>query len=380
MDSTDWSNILNALDNVDNENNKSYDPDYKILMMGTSGVGKTVFMTTMLYDLINRSSGLMVTTDIAMKNEINHNYIQLSKNNPPPATARHSEWNFNVSYDNTHLFNFRWIDYRGGSLDSNNIRGGNNMDFEQVFNYMKESIGIFILVDAEQYYRDKKKVLTELKNIKAIIEANLLRDPTRGLHIISILTKCDAISLNRGFFFDSWDTTEMVRACNEIFNPIFSNFKKNITPILCDFVPLSSYGKSGVKNPTGNIIIKANTNKIDSFQIDIPLKLLFSTILTDISYKIPKLKKDMENLKLNNQSKLSEARLDLIGTFINPLSYITENGRNKKNETQNKKDNLLKQLELCTKELNILINQEKYTKRIINEINKEITKKITFRL
>jgi ABC-type transporter Mla maintaining outer membrane lipid asymmetry ATPase subunit MlaF len=75
-----------------------YDTGYNIAMIGTSGVGKTVFMTTMLHELMMESHGQLRVDafDHRQKQQVIQNYNILRKGEELPATSRHNVWKFRV--------------------------------------------------------------------------------------------------------------------------------------------------------------------------------------------------------------------------------------------------------------------------------------------
>lgn len=293
MSSNDFAEDLKAIYEVAEDVEYQADGfgmDYQFLMMGTSGVGKTVYMTTMLYEFLKAKKGLRVETDEALRREIEQNYEELRNTGDLQATARLTEWNFSVFHDDMDLFKFKWIDYRGDSVDyfQKIVSEPDVGDFPQVFEYLKNAIAVFVLADAEALKKDPEKVRKELLGIRILIEASMKRS-RRGLHLVLVLTKSDAVGLKTGLLGKKqWDGLKLFTTYNQAFAGIFDDFLKEYDDIICDIIPISSYGTSAIEKD-GRMVLNGRDKLINSYQVQLPLRKAFTSILFDLSRRLPHL-------------------------------------------------------------------------------------------
>jgi len=289
---------------------EEFDTGYNIVMLGTSGVGKTVFMTTMLYDFMTCGSSLRIDTyDTAQKNQLLESYKSLCAGEEIPATGRYEAWRFQVLYDAVDLFSFRWIDYRGGSVNFAQIRSGtNDMDIQAVVDLLRKpgTLAIFVLADAERFQKDPSRIRAELQGIRFILEDSLEdSEVKRRLHLLLVLTKCDVVALERRWvFWRDWNRDKMLRCCQKVFSEVFLPFMQKNKDVVCDAVPLSSYGKSSIRSGDGRIQVCPGVNKIDSYQIDVPLRMAFKYILKDLETRIPEMTQETRTQKAVHQVAL----------------------------------------------------------------------------
>lgn len=363
MNPEDWEDIE---ENVKLEE-EDFSLDYKILMLGTSGVGKTVLMTSMLRDFLMAKSGLNIETRPELRNEILTNYDTLCRDSQLPASARHTEWNFIVKYDDFKLFNFSWIDYRGGSLEPENaLNRANPMDFERIYDFLKEANAVLILADAQEFLQHPAKVRRELSAFRSYVESSLKRCP-RGLHLVLALTKIDTVALKRGLLFTRWNEGEILETCNEAFQSVFQDLARNNDSVLCDVIPISSFGKSGVLTENG-IVIKQPCKKLKSFQADVPLKKIFSSILMDLSSRIPMMSDEAENLLDDNSARLDAAKERYYRNLKNVLNFVTSDGRLKIAKSRSMKEYYERQTRSLERLLAQLRKKARIAANLVNEI------------
>lgn len=286
------------------------DNDYNLVMLGTSGVGKTVYMTTMLHGLMTAPSGLRVeAVNPAQKNQLLDSYQRLLTGDTIPPTGRFSDWCFDVRYNNTSLFSFNWIDFRGGSVNWPEIAAGNLQDLEPILGVLRKpgTVAVFVLADAERFQRERRAVQMELAGIRQILERCLgaTSGAPRELHLQLLLTKADAIALkSRWLFWRDWDRATMMVTCREVFDDIFGEFASR-PEVFCDVIPLSAFGTSATY-AGGNIRIKPGLKKIDSYQVEIPLRQTFRLILQDLQEaRIPALQAAKSGEKQHHEGGLT---------------------------------------------------------------------------
>ena len=321
MDDTAFNDLMDELDNID-KIEEGYS-SYNILMLGTSGVGKTVFMTSMLYNLLMKERGLNLSVKRDLFEEISDNYESLRNRKELTPTARKTNWKFSVKYNDSQLFNFSWLDYRGGTLSDPKA---NPEEFKDIFQHLDNSIAVFIMVDSNDYILNQEKVKNELKRFKSIIEYSLNYNE-RGLHLVLLLTKCDAFALNHGWLLKKWDKNELYRACNFVFEDIFRAFSRANPAIICDVLPISSYGKSVILDKSGHSVLDNNIGFLRSFQTEIPLLKVFDTILTDIKSEIPKLKIEAEKAYINTAKMLELKNRKLFFSSIDPRRFFIKDAK-----------------------------------------------------
>ena len=322
-----------------------FNVSHKILMLGTSGVGKTAFMTSMLYGLLNKTSGLRIETDVRLKNDINNNYHALCNSGILPGTARHSEYKFVVYSNNIKLFNFEWVDYRGGDIGWSSVKAGVNLaSFGKIFDFLKNSIAVFVLVDAYVFEKSPIQVQEDLIAIKSYIQKSL-NDMPRGIHIVLILTKADTVGL-KFFPFKRWDREKLIETCREVFSPVFSDLVRCYPSVWCDVVPISTYGKSCIKDGDDGVMRVEKTSYLRSFQVEIPIRRVFSSIVRVLDEKIPLIKEEVVRIKSLNRDGYASAAAAANEKLFS-LDILTQEGRQKYGQLISLRNTRQRQEEYC---------------------------------
>ena len=359
MDKDELNEITQKIAGIDSD----FSLEFCIGMMGTSGVGKTVLMIAMLYYLLLRETGLNI--DTSHKKELLGNYTRLCSGEILPGTARQQKWEFVVKYGNLKLFNFNWIDYRGGATNN-----PDDPEFEKFYDYIKSAIAIFVLADADEFMNNPQKIHAELKAFRALLEVSLTRNE-RPIHLVLILTKSDAIALRRIGFIKWWNKDLLLGVCNEVFAPVFQEFVRKSDNIRCDVIPISAYGKSGIINHRKTIVVKPHTKSLQSFQIDSPLRYVFSSILKSIDLQIPELEADLKALQTLNVGKKEKLNGVIFSKWLSPKRFFSRTCNQEFLDLKNERRDVQYQIKLCEIFINELKQKSKIAKKIIAEIDQD---------
>lgn len=368
MDQSDWDALMDGLDEAANVD---LNLEYHIVMLGTSGVGKTVFMTVMFQELLSAQRGLNIKTSIDFQNSIHTNYRRICRGEILPGSARHEEWRFVVKYGDTKLFNFKWIDYRGGTV--RNVQRG-DMAFAKIFDHLKESLAIFVIVDAVEYYHNPEEVHTQLAQFRKFLEVSLRN--YRGIHLILILSKSDAVALRQVSRFVDWswlkwwDKETMLKVCDEVFGHTFRDFAVNNENIKCDVIPISAYGKSA-RNGENGIVIKPGTHNLEWFQIDLPLRKAFGSILRAIDRQIPQAEKELRLLKSNNENHAWDLSGEVFVRKLSMLHLVSRRKRAELDQLKERRELHRHRIQLYESLLQDLKAKSKAARRIITEIPRD---------
>lgn len=362
MDSTDWAALQQA--GIDGYDEVDYSMDYRIVMLGTSGVGKTAFMTTMLHRMLNDHKGMRLTADSALVNQVNSNYSKLCKDGILAGTGSFSDWKFTVHYNQTILFNFRWVDYRGKIISPVDLTTRRiDQEFNRLYDFLKKSVAVFVLADAQRMVSEPREVWEELNAIRACIEATK-NVCNRGIHLVLILTKVDAVALKFGWFRKTWDEGLIINMLNESFGGVFRNFVSRFDDVWCDVVPVSAFGLSAEK-VNGSVQV-VNKPQLEPYQIEVPLWKVFASILRDIDRMIPEMQMALKQLRSDNLQQVELAKEHLLDSVLS-WDILTTNGRQTARSHFSRADYHQRQLQACEKHINYLQRKRKVIKRLVNE-------------
>ncbi len=361
----DYDSIRNSIIPIINEE----DNRYNIMMLGTSGVGKTVFMTSMLHDLLIGNTGLNIDAETSLKEQIFDNYKKICNGEILAGTARHSEWSFSVNYNDMKLFEFNWIDYKGGVIDYKDLINNTSREFKQVFENLNNSIAVFVIADGEKFLLNESEVHKELKAIRVFLDYSL-KYKKRPMNLLLLLGKSDAIGLKSNLFMKYWKTERLSEYCDKVFSKSFANFTNDYKNSLCDCIPISSYGKSAKISRDRKITVE-KTQKLESYQIHAPLLKTFHLILLAIQYEIPLIKKELEFERNSNENDKKEASSKLFLDSLNPINHISRNGRNRIDDLKRIISNKTTKIEFLINRQKALREREKCVKKAIRTLSKQ---------
>jgi hypothetical protein len=275
---------------------------YNVVMMGSSGVGKTVLMTALLAPLLKASHGLSIRCSYQQQQLLQSLYQQLVSGNMPAGTAAFSTWDFTVCFNQRPLFDFRWIDYRGGDLLK--IEVGSQA--EPVYETLLDASFVLILTDAEQMMSGcMQDELQRIAEYRQMIAVSLQRKP-RPLYVGLMLMKCDKYFMQHGWFSKTWDEAQMARVARQALEPL-AELENQYDDVLCEAIPISSLGLSASYDQQGRLTVKQGP--IQSYQVNVPLYRCFEMLVEVFAQDFPQMKTIQTTLQLQAANKRSAANL-----------------------------------------------------------------------
>ncbi len=232
----------------------------KVTMVGTSGSGKTAFMSGLYQSLgENKMSGFHIvpagnTLDETVVLHGKFQSLSLPNRNFqfPPGTAKSTLWSFDLRYYDKLVGNYEWIDYRGGILTD--IASEALMSDEEKRKDVSELISHITLSNAVILFADSL-MLTYYDNINharhrsgasiinGIFEAYNQFLPNRNLIFVIALTKADTVDAK-------WkvnDYAPLIQRGLEAFAPIVNICRRN-QKWIGGIVPISVVGEGNANN------------------------------------------------------------------------------------------------------------------------------------
>ncbi len=268
-------------------------PVFKITMLGHSGVGKTVYMSSMYAKLRDARDGIGIR---ARRNdddlELDQTMRDLFSENiwPPGTELNEKKYEFELRLRQNPIATIDWVDYRGGILrESNANEGGTTL-----VRRLQQSHCVIWMIDMSelegQYNTTRARVLTGVGRMsqltrQAMDEGSNLRS------VLVVRTKSDEVLGTNG-------KPDLNKACEEL-QELLGAF--NFSDVPCSAaIPVSSVGRVvGEKRLVGD----------DPYNVEWPLILALAYLL------------DTELGKLNRAKdgvlrELEEAKPGKVGSFI----------------------------------------------------------------
>lgn len=170
-----------------------------IAMIGFSRSGKTSYMASM-YDWFFKNSveGFSIVAESSSASDALLSIAADIRNGKyPPGTAIQDQYDFTLKYDGDELTSFKWIDYRGGLLDS--IANGTDQDFlelneySELVKFVSESSALIVFLDSTSFLGPAGGAIEEqLRVVNALIQqVSASRDGDTMLPVSFVLTKLD---------------------------------------------------------------------------------------------------------------------------------------------------------------------------------------------
>ena len=124
--------------------------DTTFTILGTTGSGKTCYLTGLYYKMVRGMRGYSITTDDDSDYKLRNDYkkmqdTSLQSDRFPAGTDNLSEYEFQLEYGYNPILSFKWVDYPGGALASKNE--GDYEQYQTIKNSIKNSSCLFICVD-----------------------------------------------------------------------------------------------------------------------------------------------------------------------------------------------------------------------------------------
>jgi double-GTPase-like protein len=137
--------------------------DVKITMLGTTGAGKTCFMVGMYAMLRAGHRGFTFSCEEDLDLELSRRWMTMlepGKDRFPPKTPdgefRHR---FSFNYGFRPVFEFEWLDYRGGALYDNQ----SSEEFQRLKNHLLNSTCVMLCVSGEHLASGRSDVIVKTK-------------------------------------------------------------------------------------------------------------------------------------------------------------------------------------------------------------------------
>lgn len=164
--------------------------------LGESGSGKTCYLLGMYNEMAAGIKGYSISAqedlDIRLQNMYDRlfdNTLEKSERFPAPSD-QNTTYNFKVQYGYKDIFDFDWIDYRGGIL-----RSKDEDEYNELKNFLRDSDVIYICIDGEKLKGDNERakrraIHRDVADINKLI-ADYQRNNQILPPIIIIITKYD---------------------------------------------------------------------------------------------------------------------------------------------------------------------------------------------
>lgn len=245
----------------------------KVVVLGTSGSGKTVFLASMYHRLSiqSRDTGFFIATSPAQRNLLNVTYAEIAETTSPwpKGTVEPTEWTFtcNVQREGREVYpalRFTYLDYAGGKI---------NQAFEETaeVNRLYEQ---FAAADVLLGILDGYKVF------------NLLSSNDRGGWLLSDLTPVLQMMQEHEqpvhFILTKWDLLEGKYTLDDVVRrlmsyPPFVEFvrARRTQKTSIRLIPVSALGKNFVQMMPDGTMKKVAGATPRPFQVEMPLACIF---------------------------------------------------------------------------------------------------------
>ncbi len=294
--------------------------NYKIITLGTSGAGKTVFLGSLFKQLSTQGEkGLFLEVgNYQKRNELNTIYTEVITGEKWPAgTRKVTDWTFNCCVKNSDLDNypvcqFTYIDYAGGLLTDIDEDEDIYYDFQKK---VEEADAVLAIIDGLKVYKFMEDQSLSNKDVLVWLNRDL---PS----IMQLVDKCKK-STPVHFIISKWDLLENRYSLSEVrnhlldkvpqFNDVVCSRKKAGCPLR--LIPVSSVGNEfGTLQPDGSM--KKNPGAIPTpFQVEVPL---FCVLIDRVKAYINTLVQDKKEIQESVQAKTNFVFLArLIQSFLN---------------------------------------------------------------
>ena len=294
--------------------------NYKIITLGTSGAGKTVFLGSLFKQLsIQGEKGFFIeVADDKKRKELNTIYAEVITGEKWPAgTRKVTDWTFNCCVKNSDLdkypvCKFTYIDYAGGLLTDISEDEAISYDFEK---NVEEGDAVLAIIDGLKLYKFMED--QSLSNTDVLVWLN--RDLPSIMQLVDKCKKNTPVH----FIITKWDLLENRYSLSEVrnrlldkvpqFNDVVSSRKKAGCPLR--LIPVSSVGNEfGTLQPDGSM--KKNPGATPKpFQVEVPL---FCVLIDRVKSYMDTLLQDKEESQESVQAKTNFVFLArLIQSFLN---------------------------------------------------------------
>jgi WD40 repeat protein len=251
--------------------------NYKIITLGTSGAGKTVFLGSLFKQLsIQGEKGFFIeVADSEKRKELITIYTKvISGEKWPSGTRKLTDWTFNCCVKNSDLdiysvCQFTYIDYAGGLLTDTGEDEDIPFDFQEE---VVKADAVLAIIDGLKVYKFMRDSSQGPSNPEVTIF--LQRDLPK---IMLLVDKCKKIPVH--FIISKWDLLDSHYNLSEVKERLLTNFPdfnsvvrsrvKAGCPVR--LIPISSIGKEFATLQSDGSM-KKNPDAIPTpFQVEVPL-------------------------------------------------------------------------------------------------------------
>lgn len=228
--------------------------DYKIIVIGASGSGKTVFLAS-LFKKLSMQGNLGFSLSVENTDEkkvLNKIYEELSKGNSWPLGTRNiREWKFNCCVKDSKLSpiqacTFTYIDYAGGLITDLSEPDDDNQfdsDYSQFESSIESADAVLVLIDGQKLLSLMKNKESSSHEISKFIQGDMR-------NIMQLVDKCTKHT-PVNFIISKWDLLENNYPLEQVknhllekvteFRDVVGNRKKAGCPVR--LIPISSVGQ-----------------------------------------------------------------------------------------------------------------------------------------
>lgn len=214
--------------------------DVTFTILGTTGSGKTCYLTGLYYKMLRGMKGYSIITDEDSDYKLRNDYKKMQDTTLrldrfPAGTDNLSEYEFQLEYGYEPILSFKWIDYPGGALSSKNE--GDYEQYQAIKDAIKNSSCLFICVDGSLLIGDD--IDEKIDNIKdecsAIINpffSEYLKENEMLPPTAILITKYDKCKEDTNF-------EELCTIIQECFGAFFIKSKNKRIKKLLTVIPIS---------------------------------------------------------------------------------------------------------------------------------------------
>ncbi len=274
------------------DGNKMQLPIFKVTMLGDSGVGKTVFMSSMYAKLRHGQHGIAIraiSNDVDLELEQNIAEVYTLKNWPPGTDVNEKRYEFELLLRGKAVARIDWVDYRGGALSESETKEGGSTLIKR----LRESHSIIWMIDMSRLSSGTASSFSARLTTKVGRMAQLCRQAATGKNdlrsILFVRTKSDEV-------LDASGKPDWGEACDQLLRHLGSD---NFGDIPCAAaIPVSSVGRlGGDKAPVGD----------DPYNVEWPLLLSLAFMLEiDLKGLTQAAEQAHQQIAINRSSKVRE--------------------------------------------------------------------------
>ncbi|XWK90054.1 MAG: hypothetical protein U7127_08405 [Phormidium sp.] len=290
--------------------------NFKIMALGASGAGKTVFLASMFNELSTQKNSTfkLVVKDQHKQKLLLSTHTQIFTGDKwPPGTTDVSEWTFTCQVETQDLgktydaCQFTYFDYAGGRLTDTEIEP--DPEFEKLVQQADSVLGLL----------DGQKIYAWLNGSDRLQADNFLKED-----LPSILKRMQNLTVPIHFVITKWDILDQKFRLSEICEklksiPSFAELLVNRRQAssIVRIIPVSSVGLEFATMQSDGSMKKNLGKSSKPFFVEFPI----SCILPDKLHQLYN-QKEAEERELENKNQNSESSNILVDVLTGPLNYF----------------------------------------------------------